>query len=45
MTMKDFYESDFVDGKWSKAKGLEGNINTNMNEEGAQNISEKMDNG
>ncbi len=36
---EDFYESDFVDGKWSKAKGLEGNINTNMNE-GAQNISE-----
>jgi outer membrane protein OmpA-like peptidoglycan-associated protein/tetratricopeptide (TPR) repeat protein len=36
---EDFYESDFVDGKWSKAKGLEGNINTNMNE-GAQNISQ-----
>src|SRR5579871_2151680 len=36
---EDFFESDFIDGKWSKAKGLEGNINTNMNE-GAQNISQ-----
>ncbi len=36
---EDFYESDFMNGTWSKAKGLEGNINTNMNE-GAQNISQ-----
>ncbi|HVM88664.1 MAG TPA: OmpA family protein [Puia sp.] len=36
---EDFYQSDFIDGAWSKAKGLGGNINTNMNE-GAQNISQ-----
>ena len=36
---EDFYGSDFINGTWSKAKGLEGNINTNMNE-GAQNISQ-----
>ncbi|HTQ66319.1 MAG TPA: OmpA family protein [Puia sp.] len=36
---EDFYESDNVDGHWTKSKGLVGNINTNMNE-GAQNISQ-----
>lgn len=36
---EDFYESDFVDGKWSKAKPLGGKVNTNFNE-GAQNISQ-----
>jgi outer membrane protein OmpA-like peptidoglycan-associated protein len=36
---EDFYESDRVDGHWSQAKSLPGNINTNMNE-GAQNISQ-----
>jgi outer membrane protein OmpA-like peptidoglycan-associated protein len=36
---EDFYESDRVNGHWTEAKGLVGNINTNMNE-GAQNISQ-----
>lgn len=36
---EDFYESDFVNGKWSKAKPLGGKVNTNFNE-GAQNISQ-----
>jgi outer membrane protein OmpA-like peptidoglycan-associated protein/tetratricopeptide (TPR) repeat protein len=36
---EDFYSSHRVNGAWSKAKGLAGNINTNMNE-GAQNISQ-----
>ena len=36
---EDFYESDRVNGHWSKARGLSGNINTNLNE-GAQNISQ-----
>jgi len=36
---EDFYESDFIDGKWTNAKPLGGKINTNFNE-GAQNISQ-----
>jgi len=36
---EDFYESDLIDGKWSKAKPLGGKVNTNLNE-GAQNISQ-----
>ncbi len=36
---EDFYESNFIDGKWSKAAALGGKINTNLNE-GAQNISQ-----
>jgi outer membrane protein OmpA-like peptidoglycan-associated protein/tetratricopeptide (TPR) repeat protein len=36
---EDFYESNRVDGKWSKAKPLGGKVNTNLNE-GAQNISQ-----
>lgn len=36
---EDFYESDFIDGRWSKAKPLGGKVNTNFNE-GAQNISQ-----
>lgn len=36
---EDFYESNFIDGKWSKAKPLGGKVNTNFNE-GAQNISQ-----
>ena len=36
---EDFYESDKINGQWSKARSLPGNINTNMNE-GAQNISQ-----
>jgi outer membrane protein OmpA-like peptidoglycan-associated protein/tetratricopeptide (TPR) repeat protein len=35
---EDFYESDLVNGVWSKAKLLDGKVNTNLNE-GAQNIS------
>ena len=35
---EDFYESDFVDGKWTPSKPLSGKVNTNLNE-GAQNIS------
>jgi outer membrane protein OmpA-like peptidoglycan-associated protein/tetratricopeptide (TPR) repeat protein len=36
---EDFYESDKVNGAWSKSVSLPGNINTNQNE-GAQNISQ-----
>jgi len=36
---EDFYESDLSNGNWSKAKPLEGRVNTNLNE-GAQNISQ-----
>jgi len=36
---EDFYESDKVNGLWSKARSLPGNINTNQNE-GAQSISQ-----
>ena len=36
---EDFYESNFTEGKWGKAKPLGGKVNTNLNE-GAQNISQ-----
>ncbi|MEO6489825.1 MAG: OmpA family protein [Ferruginibacter sp.] len=36
---EDFYESNFVNGNWTKAKPVSGKINTNFNE-GAQNISQ-----
>ena len=36
---EDFYESDHINGSWSKSISLPGNINTNQNE-GAQNISQ-----
>ena len=36
---EDFYESNKVNGSWTKAMSLPGNINTNQNE-GAQNISQ-----
>ncbi len=36
---EDFYESNFLNGKWSNAKPVGGKINTNLNE-GAQNISQ-----
>lgn len=36
---EDFYESNFVNGQWSKARPLSGKVNTNLNE-GAQNISQ-----
>ncbi len=36
---EDFYESNFINGKWGKAKPLPGKVNTNLNE-GAQCISQ-----
>ncbi len=36
---EDFYESNKLNDHWSLARGLPGNINTNLNE-GAQNISQ-----
>ena len=36
---EDFYESNFINGKWSDATPLGGKVNTNLNE-GAQNISQ-----
>ena len=36
---EDFYESNFTNGTWGKAKPLPGKVNTNLNE-GAQNISQ-----
>lgn len=36
---EDFYETNLVDGKWTKAEPLGGKVNTNLNE-GAQNISQ-----
>ncbi|HUS02101.1 MAG TPA: OmpA family protein [Chitinophagaceae bacterium] len=37
---EDFYESEFINGKWNEAKALEGNINSPQYNEGAQNISQ-----
>ena len=37
---EDFYESDLINGKWSEANPLEGNINSPQFNEGAQNISQ-----
>ena len=36
---EDFYVSNFINGSWSKARPIEGRVNTNLNE-GAQNISQ-----
>jgi len=36
---EDFYESNFIHGRWTDAKPLGGKVNTNLNE-GAQNISQ-----
>ena len=36
---EDFYESNYINGKWAKAEPLGGKVNTNLNE-GAQNISQ-----
>ncbi|MEO6671295.1 MAG: OmpA family protein [Ferruginibacter sp.] len=36
---EDFYESNLINGKWTKAMPIGGKINTNFNE-GAQNISQ-----
>ncbi|MBA2250783.1 MAG: PD40 domain-containing protein [Chitinophagaceae bacterium] len=37
---EDFYETDHINGSWSKARSLEGNINSPGFNEGAQNISQ-----
>ncbi len=37
---EDFYETELINGKWSKAKPLEGYINSPQFNEGAQNISQ-----
>lgn len=37
---EDFYESDRINGKWSKAFPLPGSINSSTYNEGAQNISQ-----
>jgi outer membrane protein OmpA-like peptidoglycan-associated protein/tetratricopeptide (TPR) repeat protein len=37
---EDFFESEFVNGTWGKAKPLEGTINSTDFNEGAQNISQ-----
>lgn len=37
---EDFYESELINGRWSSAKPLEGNINSGAYNEGAQNISQ-----
>ena len=37
---EEFFESTFDNGKWSKAKLLEGNISTGENNGGADNISQ-----
>lgn len=37
---EDFYESEFINGNWQKAKPLEGDINSPAFNEGAQNISQ-----
>ncbi|MEP6711786.1 MAG: OmpA family protein [Ferruginibacter sp.] len=36
---EDFYETNFTNGQWAKAKPVSGKINTNLNE-GAQTISQ-----
>ena len=37
---EDFFETELINGKWSKAKPLEGNISTSEFDGGAQNISQ-----
>ncbi|MEO5783063.1 MAG: OmpA family protein [Ginsengibacter sp.] len=37
---EDFFQSDFVNGQWTKANSLEGNISTGENNGGAENISQ-----
>lgn len=37
---EEFFESDLVNGKWTKAKQLEGNISTGESNGGADNISQ-----
>lgn len=39
---EDFFESDFVNGKWSIAKPVEGKLNTTLNE-GAETVSQDGD--
>ncbi len=37
---EEFFESDFINGQWTQAKQLEGNISTGENNGGAENISQ-----
>lgn len=37
---EDFFESELINGQWSNAKPLEGNISTSEYDGGAQNISQ-----
>ena len=37
---EDFFETELINGKWSTAKPLEGNISTSNYDGGAQNISQ-----
>jgi outer membrane protein OmpA-like peptidoglycan-associated protein len=37
---EDFFETELINGQWSKAKPLEGNISTSEYDGGAQNISQ-----
>ena len=37
---EDFFESDLLNGQWTKARSLEGNISTGENNGGAENISQ-----
>ncbi|MEO6330158.1 MAG: OmpA family protein [Ginsengibacter sp.] len=37
---EDFYQSEFINGHWEKARPLEGTINSSTYNEGAQNISQ-----
>ena len=37
---EDFFETELINGQWSKAKPLEGNISTDQYDGGAQNISQ-----
>jgi len=37
---EDFFETELLNGQWSKAKPLEGNISTSEYDGGAQNISQ-----
>ena len=37
---EDFFQSDLINGQWTKARSLEGNISTGENNGGAENISQ-----
>ena len=37
---EDFYQSEYINGQWSKPQPLKGNINSTAYNEGAQNVSQ-----